>query len=97
MCVYCHHVIITFCYNVKKIQEEKLVIVLAFNWLSRHIVYYFMYEWVWLYASIINTEPMSLVYSLSLKFFYKINEKLIDNNNGIKIKMLDKLNKIKWS
>ena len=40
---------------------------------------------------------MSLVYSFSLKFFYKKNEKLIDNNNGIIIKMLDKLNKIKWS
>ena len=40
---------------------------------------------------------MSLVYSFSLKFFYKKNEKLIDNNNGIIIKMLDKFNKIKWS
>ena len=73
------------------------MIVLAFNWLSRHVVYYFMYEWVWLFASIINIEPMSLVYSFSLKYFYKKYEKLIDNNNGIIIKMLDKLNKIKWS
>ena len=40
---------------------------------------------------------MSLVYSFSLKFFYKKNEKLIDNNKGIIIKMLDKFNKIKWS
>ena len=47
--------------------------------------------------SIINTEPISYVYSFSLKYFYKNNDKLIDNNNCIKIKMLDRLNKIKWS
>ena len=47
--------------------------------------------------SIINTEPISYVYSFSLKYFYKNNDKLIDNNNCIKIKMLDKFNKIKWS
>ena len=62
-----------------------------------HVVYYFMYEWMWLYASIINTELVSYVYSFSLKYFYKNNDKLINNNNYIKIKMLDKLNKIKWS
>ena len=41
MCVYYYHVIITFCYKVRKIQKEKLkklVIVQAFNWLSRHVV-----------------------------------------------------------
>ena len=52
---------------------------------------------MWLYASIINTELVSYVYSFSLKYFYKNNDKLINNNNCIKIKMLDKLNKIKWS
>ena len=40
MCVYCYHVIITFCYKVGKIQKkkrkEKLVIVQAFDWLSRY-------------------------------------------------------------
>ena len=39
MCVYCYHVMITFCYKVSKIQEiknVKLVIVQAFDWLSRH-------------------------------------------------------------
>ena len=39
MCVYCYHVIITFCYKVSKIQEKKnikLVIVQAFDWLSKH-------------------------------------------------------------
>ena len=73
------------------------MIVQAFDWLSRHVVYYFIYEWVSLCVSIINTEPMSYVYSFSLKYFYKNNDKLIDNNNCIKIKMLDKFNKIKWS
>ena len=55
MCVYCYHVIITFCYKVRKI--VKLVIVQAFNffffflrriqafnWLNRHVVYYFMFK-----------------------------------------------------
>ena len=40
MCVYCYHVIITFCYKVSKIQEKKkiikLVIVQALDWLTRH-------------------------------------------------------------
>ena len=38
MCIYCYHVIITFCYKVSKIQEKnvKLVIVQVFDWLSRH-------------------------------------------------------------
>ena len=39
MCVYYYHVIITFCYKVSKIQEKKnvkLVIVQAFDWLSRY-------------------------------------------------------------
>ena len=42
MCVYCYHVIITFCYKVRKIQEKivKLVIVQVFDWLSKHVVYY---------------------------------------------------------
>ena len=54
---------------------------------------------------------MSLVQSFSLKYFYKklkkkkqnktkqnkTKQKQIDYNNYIKIKMLDKLNKIKWS
>ena len=42
MCAYCYHVIITFYFRVKK--TIKLVIVQAFNWLNKHIVYYFMYE-----------------------------------------------------
>ena len=39
MCVYYYHVIITFYYKVSKIQEKKnvkLVIVQAFDWLSRY-------------------------------------------------------------
>ena len=47
MCVYYYHVIITFYYKVRKIQENKilnLVIVQAFDWLSRNVVYHFMYE-----------------------------------------------------
>ena len=39
MCVYCYHVIITFCYKVSKIQEKKIIklaIVEAFDWLSKH-------------------------------------------------------------
>ena len=47
MCVYCYHVIITFHYKISKIQEKKivkLVIVQAFDWLRRHIVYNFIYE-----------------------------------------------------
>ena len=42
MYVNCNHVIITFCYKVRKIQEKKiikLVIVQVFDWLSRHIIY----------------------------------------------------------
>ena len=38
ICVYCCHVITTFCYKASKIQEKKiveLVIVQAFDWLSR--------------------------------------------------------------
>ena len=40
--MYCYHVIITFFYKVRKIQEFflKLVIVQVFYWLSRHVVYY---------------------------------------------------------
>ena len=49
MCIYCYHIIITFCYKVNKIQEKNS----------------------------------------------KVSQ--IDNNNSIKIKMPDKLNKIKWS
>ena len=73
MCVYCYHIIITVCYKVSKIQEKivKLVIIQVFDWLSRHIVYNFIYEWVWLCSLIINTEPMSWDYSFSLKYFYK--------------------------
>ena len=47
ICVYCYHVIITFCYKISKIQEKKivkLVIVQAFDWLNKRIVYNFMYE-----------------------------------------------------
>ena len=47
MCVYCYHIIIIFCYKVNKIQGKKfvkLVIVQAFDWLSRHVVYNFIYE-----------------------------------------------------
>ena len=64
MYVYCYHIIITVCYKVSKIQKKKivkLVIIQAFDWLSKHIVYYFIYEWMWLYVSIINTELMSWV------------------------------------
>ena len=42
MYVYCYHVIITFYYKVRKIQEKKfvkLVIVQVFDWLNRHIIY----------------------------------------------------------
>ena len=59
---------------------------------------------MWLYGSIINTIPMDLVLSYSLNIFYKNNEIFfnkkkwqIGNNNWIKIKMLHKLKKIKWS
>ena len=64
MYVYCYYNIIAFCYKVRKIQEKKivkLVIIQAFDWLSKHIVYYFIYKWMWLYVSIINTELMSWV------------------------------------
>ena len=46
MCVYCYRIIITFCYKVSKIQEKivNLAIIQVFNWLSRHVVYNFMYE-----------------------------------------------------
>ena len=47
MCVYCYHIIITFCYKVSKIQEKKtlmVVIVQVFDWLSRHVMYNFIYE-----------------------------------------------------
>ena len=40
ICVYFYHIIITFCYKIKKIQEKKLfklVIVQEFDWLSRHV------------------------------------------------------------
>ena len=43
MCVYCYHVILIFCYKVRKIQEKKfvkLVIVQVFYWLSRHVMCY---------------------------------------------------------
>ena len=62
--MYCYYVIITFCYEVSKIQEKKIVklmIVQVFDWLSKQVVYNFMYEWVWLCALIINTKPMSLI------------------------------------
>ena len=45
--------------NEQFLWENKLVIVQEFNWLSRHVMYYFMDKWVWLCASIINTKPMS--------------------------------------
>ena len=47
MCVYCYHVIITFCYKVSKTKKKKIVklmIVQAFDWLSRHKIYKFIYE-----------------------------------------------------
>ena len=46
MCVYCYRIIINFCYKVSKIQEKivKLVIIQVFDWLSRHVVYNFMYK-----------------------------------------------------
>ena len=46
MYVYCYYNIIAFCYKVRKIQEKKivkLVLVQAFDWLSKHVVYYFIY------------------------------------------------------
>ena len=71
---FCYHVIITFCYKVGKIQEKNCKLSVfpnffffdgmffqTFDWLSKHIVYNFMYERVWLCASIINTKLMSLV------------------------------------
>ena len=46
MYMYCYCIIITFCYKVSKIQEKivKLVIIQVFDWLSRHIIYNFIYE-----------------------------------------------------
>ena len=48
MGVHSYHVIITFCHKVRKIQKKKkiakLVIIQAFNWLSKHVVNYFIYE-----------------------------------------------------
>ena len=47
MCMYCYHVIITFCYKIRKIQEKKnakLAIIQVFDWLSKHVVNYFIYE-----------------------------------------------------
>ena len=63
MSMYSYHVIITFCHKLEKFKKKiaKLVIIQAFNWLSKHVVNYFMYEWVLLCASIINIEPMSWV------------------------------------
>ena len=42
MYVYFHHVIIIFCYKVKDSRKKivKLVIVQAFDWLRRYLVYY---------------------------------------------------------
>ena len=41
MYVYCYHVIIIFCYKVKDSRKKKkivkLVIVQAFDWLSKHL------------------------------------------------------------
>ena len=74
MCVYCYHAIINFVIKLV-IQEKKrvkLAIVQVFDWLSKHEVYYFMYEWVWLCGSITNTMLMSWVLSFS---FYKNNDK----------------------
>ena len=78
MCVYCYHVTLTFCYKVRKIQEKNIVnsvIVQVFDRLSRQSSVLFMYKWVWLCASIINTKPISWVYSFSLKYFYKNKDK----------------------
>ena len=47
MFVYCYHIIITICYKVSKIQEKKNSKVSDYSsigWLSRHVVYNFMYE-----------------------------------------------------
>ena len=46
MSMYRYHVIITFCHKVRKIQEKncKVVIIQAFDWLSKHEVNYFIYE-----------------------------------------------------
>ena len=52
---------------------------------------------MWLYGSIINTMPMDLVLSFSLNIFYKNKKWQIGNKNWIKIKMLYKLKKRKWS
>ena len=59
LCEYYYHIIIIFCYKVSKIQEKNCKIILVFDWLSRHIVYNFIYEWMWLCALIINSELIS--------------------------------------
>ena len=48
---------------------------------------------MWVCRSIINKVPMGWVLSFSLKYFYKNKNK----ENCIKLKILYKLNKIKWS
>ena len=46
MCVYCYHIIITFYYKVSKIQEKncKISDYSSIDWLSRQLVYNFIYE-----------------------------------------------------
>ena len=46
MSMYSYHVIITFCHKLEKFKKKiaKLVIIQAFNWLSKHVVNYFIYE-----------------------------------------------------
>ena len=47
MCVYCYHAKINFVIKLviqEKKKRVKLAIVQVFDWLSKHAVYYFLYE-----------------------------------------------------
>ena len=75
MCVYCYHAKINFVIKLviqEKKKRVKLAIVQVFDWLSKHAVFYFLYEWVWLFGSITNIMLMSWALSFS---FYKNNDK----------------------
>ena len=62
------------------------MIVQVFNWLSRHLIYYLCLDEYGCMDQF-NTMLVDWVLSFSLKYFYKKQYK-IDNDNCIKIKIL---------
>ena len=69
----------------KKKKKSKVRNIQAFYWLSRYLLYYLCMN------ECVNRVLVSWVLSISSKHFYKNNDKCI------KIKMLYKFNKLKWS